>query len=29
MSDLLILLIGAGCVLFFAGLLALCDRVRG
>jgi hypothetical protein len=29
MSDLLILAIGAGCALFFAGLLALCDRVRG
>lgn len=29
MTDLLIVLIGAGCALFFAGLLALCDRVRG
>ncbi len=29
MTDLLILLIGACCALFFAGLLALCDRVRG
>jgi hypothetical protein len=29
MTDIVILLIGAGCVLFFAGLLALCDRVRG
>ena len=29
MTDLLILLISAGCALFFAGLLALCDRVRG
>jgi hypothetical protein len=29
MTDLVILLIGAGCALFFAGLVALCDRVRG
>ena len=29
MTDVTILLIGAGCALFFAGLLALCDRVRG
>jgi len=28
-TDLMILLIGAGCALFFTGLLALCDRVRG
>ena len=29
MTDLVILLIGAGCTLFFAGLLILVDRVRG
>jgi hypothetical protein len=29
MTDLLILVIGAGCALSFAGLLALCERVRG
>lgn len=29
MTDLTIVLIGAGCAVFFAGLLALCDRVRG
>ena len=29
MTDIVILLIGAGCGLFFAGLLVLCDRVRG
>jgi len=29
MTDLLIVLIGASCALFFTGLLALCDRVRG
>ncbi len=29
MTDLHIALIAAGCVLFFAGLLVLCDRVRG
>ncbi len=28
MSDVVVLLIGAGCAAFFAGLLALCDRVR-
>jgi hypothetical protein len=28
MTDLLILLIGAGCVVFFIAYLALCDRVR-
>jgi hypothetical protein len=28
-TDIVILLIGAGCALFFTGLLALCDRVRG
>jgi hypothetical protein len=28
-TDILILLIGMGCVAFFAGLLILCDRVRG
>jgi hypothetical protein len=27
MSDVVILLIGAGCAAFFAGLLVLCDRV--
>jgi hypothetical protein len=27
MSDVVILLIGAGCAVFFAGLLVLCDRV--
>ncbi len=27
MTDLVILLIGAGCAAFFAGLLVLCDRV--
>jgi hypothetical protein len=27
MSDVVILLIGAGCEAFFAGLLVLCDRV--
>jgi hypothetical protein len=29
MTDLLIMIIGAGCALFFAGLVALCERVRG
>lgn len=29
MTDLYILLIGAACVLAFAGYLVLCDRVRG
>jgi hypothetical protein len=29
MTDIVILLIGTGCGLFFVGLLALCDRVRG
>jgi hypothetical protein len=29
MTDLLILIIGAGCALFFSGLVALCERVRG
>ncbi len=29
MTDLLILVIGAGCALFFSGLLALCERLRG
>jgi hypothetical protein len=28
MTDLSIALIAAGCVLFFAGLLVLCDRVQ-
>jgi len=28
-TDLMILLIGAGCALFFTGLLALCDWARG
>jgi hypothetical protein len=28
MTDIVILLIGTGCALFFAGLLTLCDRVR-
>jgi hypothetical protein len=28
MTDLYIVLIAAGCVVFFAGLLVLCDRVR-
>ena len=27
MTDIAILLIGAGCAAFFAGLLVLCDRV--
>ncbi len=27
MTDAVILLIGAGCAAFFAGLLVLCDRV--
>lgn len=27
MTDVVILLIGAGCTAFFAGLLVLCDRV--
>jgi hypothetical protein len=26
-TDVIILLIGAGCAVFFAGLLVLCDRV--
>jgi hypothetical protein len=29
MTDLLTLVIGAGCALFFSGLLALCERLRG
>ena len=28
MTDLSIALIAAGCVVFFAGLLVLCDRVQ-
>ena len=28
MTDIVILLIGAVCTAFFAGLLVLCDRVR-
>ncbi len=27
MTDVVILLIGAGCAVFLAGLLVLCDRV--
>ncbi len=27
MTDVVILVIGAGCAAFFAGLMVLCDRV--